>query len=83
MEKLKINILEIKPFIMLSAFPKDFSLSQVEISQGYFPKWQLPKCGIFQAATSQAGSSRSSRLPDCSSRGVGPHYSLRRPEGLT
>ena len=25
MEKLKINILEIKPFIMLSAFPKDFS----------------------------------------------------------
>ena len=72
MEKLKNNNLVIKPLIMLSAFPKDFSLSQVEISQGYFPKWQLPKCGISQTATSQACPSRSSRPLDCSSRGVGP-----------
>ena len=36
---------------MLGNFPKDFS--QVETSQGYFPKWQLPKCAISQAATSK------------------------------
>ena len=29
---------------MLGTFPKDFS--QVAIPQGYFPKWQLPKCAI-------------------------------------
>ena len=31
---------------MLGTFPQAFSL-------GYFPKWQLPKCTISQAATSQ------------------------------
>ena len=36
MEKLKNNNLVIKPLIMLSTFPKDFS----------FPKWKFPK-GIF------------------------------------
>ena len=30
----------------LLAFPKDFS--KVSTSQGYFPKWQLPKCAISQ-----------------------------------
>ena len=30
--------------MMLGTFPKDFS--QVATSQGYFPKWELPK-GIF------------------------------------
>jgi len=30
-----------------------------------FPKWQLPKCEIFQAATSQVCPSRSAR-PVCS-----------------
>ena len=32
---------------MLGTFAKDFS--QVATSQGYFPKWQLPKCVISQA----------------------------------
>ena len=36
---------------MLGTCPKDFS--QVAISQEYFHKWQLPKCAIFQVATSK------------------------------
>ena len=36
---------------MSDTFPKDFS--QVAISQGCFPKWQLPKSAISQAATSK------------------------------
>ena len=44
---------------MLGSFPKDFS--QVETSQGYFPKWQLPKYAIYQAAISQVCSTRSAR----------------------
>jgi len=42
---------------MLGTFPKAFS--QVATSQGYFPKWQLPKCKISQATTSLAFYSRS------------------------
>ena len=42
--------------VMLSTFPKDFS--QVATSQGYFPKWQLHKWAISQAATSQVYPSR-------------------------
>ena len=34
---------------MLGTFPKDFS--QVANSQGYFPKWYLKKCAIYQVAT--------------------------------
>ena len=54
---------------MLGIFPNDFS--QVATSQGYFPKWQLLKCAISQAATSQVCSSRStfkvqSSAPNCS-----------------
>ena len=37
---------------MLGTFPKNFS--QVAISQGFFPKWQLPKSSISQAATSKS-----------------------------
>ena len=36
---------------MLGTFPKDFS--QVVTSKGCFPKRQLSKCAISQAATSQ------------------------------
>ena len=46
---------------MLGTFPKDSS--QVATSQGYFPKWQLPKCAISQAVTSQVCPSRSVRPP--------------------
>ena len=33
-------------------FPKNFpkALSQEANSQGYFPKWQVPPCAIYQAA---------------------------------
>ena len=34
---------------MLGTFPKNFS--QMVTSQGYFPKWQLPKCAISLEAT--------------------------------
>ena len=44
---------------MLGSFPKDFS--QVATSQGYFPKWQLPKYAIYQAAIFQVCSARSAR----------------------
>ena len=37
---------------ILGTFPKNFP--QVATSQGYFPKWQLPKCAITQAATSHS-----------------------------
>ena len=47
-------------------------LSQVATSQGYFPKWQLPK-GIFPAATSQVCPIRSAWPPACSNRGARPH----------
>ena len=29
------------------------SLFYISLSQGYFPRWQLPKCTKFQAATPQ------------------------------
>jgi len=35
----------------------------VATSHGYFPKWQLPKCAISQAATSQVCPSRSALPP--------------------
>ena len=48
---------------MLGTFAKDFS--QVATSQGYFPKWQLPKCVISKAATSKVCPSRSAGpIPD-------------------
>ena len=40
-------------------FPKPFS--QAETSHGYFPKWQLPKCAISQAATTQVCPNRNAR----------------------
>jgi len=46
---------------MLGTFPKDFP--KVATSQGYFPKWQLPKFAISEAATSQFRPSRSARPP--------------------
>ena len=46
---------------MLGTFPNDFP--QITTSQGYFHKWQLPKCGIYQTATSQVCPSRSDRPP--------------------
>ena len=49
--------------VMLRTFPKDFS--QVAISQGYFPKWQLPK-GIFQVATFQICNIPSVNFPSLS-----------------
>ena len=52
----------------LGTFPQDFP--QVATSQGYFPKWQLPKCAISQAATSQVCPSRSAQPSVCSSRGA-------------
>ena len=36
---------------MIGTLPKAFS--QAATFQGCFPKWQLPKCAIAQAATSQ------------------------------
>ena len=50
---------------MLDTFPKDFS--QVATSQRYFPKFQLPKCGIFQVSTSQVYPIRSNMPLACSS----------------
>ena len=55
---------------MLGTFPK--AISQVATSQGYFPKWQLPKCAISQAATSQVCPSRSARHLVCSSHSARP-----------
>ena len=54
--------------MMLGTFPNDFS--QVATSQEYFLKWELPKCVISQAVTSQVCPSRSARPPACSSRGA-------------
>ena len=48
---------------MLGTFPTAFS--QVATSQGDFPKWQLPKCSISQAATSQVSPSLSGRPLSC------------------
>ena len=55
---------------MLGTFPKAYS--QAATLNGYFSKWQLPKCAISQAATSQVCPSRSARPPACSSRGAQP-----------
>ena len=44
---------------ILGTFPKDFF--QVATSQGYFPKWQLPKYANSEVATSQVCPSRSAR----------------------
>ena len=46
-------------------FPKNFpkALSQEANSQGYFPKWQVPPCAIYQAAIFQVCSSRSALSP--------------------
>ena len=44
----RFNVVKIT---MLGTFPKD--VFQVETSQRYFLKWQLPKCAISQAETSQ------------------------------
>jgi len=46
---------------MFGTLPKDFP--QVATSQGYLPKWKLPKCAISQAATSQVFPSCSARPP--------------------
>ena len=47
--------------MMLYTFQKAFS--QASISQWYFPKWQLLKCTISQAATSQVWPSRECSVP--------------------
>ena len=47
--------------MMFGTFPKAFS--QARTSQVYFPKWQLPKCSISQAATSQVCPRRSAPPP--------------------
>jgi len=60
---------------MLGTFPKDFSQMetyQMATSQGYFPKWQLPKCAISQVATSQVCPSHSSWTPACVNHGAWP-----------
>jgi len=66
---------------MLGTFPKDYS--QVTTPQGYFSKWQLPKCAISQAGTSQVCPSRSARPSACSSRSArplaNPSHSARPP----
>ena len=63
---------------MLGTFPKDFP--QVATSQGYFPKWQLPKCAISQAATFQVCPSHSTWPSFCSSRGARCQFWLMSPE---
>ena len=55
---------------MLGTFPTAFF--QAAISQGYFPKRKLPKCAIYQAATSQVFPSRSVLPTFCSIRGARP-----------
>ena len=73
---------------MLGALP--MALTQVATSQGYFPKWQLPKCEISQAATLQVCPNCSARPLACSNldqrsnhypilaAAFGPYCSLRR-----
>ena len=56
----------IDKYIMLGTFPKDFFF-QMATSQGYFPKWKLLKCAIFQVCLS-----RNARSPACSCRGARP-----------
>ena len=56
------------------------TLSQVATSQGYFPKWELPKCAISQAATSQVCPSRSARPPVCPSRSARPAFQPATPQ---
>ena len=54
---------------MLDTFLEDFS-------QEYFLKWQLPKCEISRAATSQVWPSRGNRPPACSSHSARPQQSI-------
>ena len=46
-------------------FPKNFpkALSQEANSQGYFPKWQVPPCAIYQVAIFQVCPNRSALPP--------------------
>ena len=50
---------------MLGTFLKNFS--QVATAKGYFPKWQLPKCAVSKAATSQVCPNPNARPPVFSS----------------
>ena len=50
-------------------------------SQGYFPKWQLAKCVISQAVTSQAFLGAARGPLDHPSHKARPHCSLRRFRG--
>jgi len=63
---------------MLGTFPKDFP--QVATSQGYFPKWQPPKCASSQAETSKVFLSRSALPSVCSSHGARPLAHLSRSD---
>ena len=62
-------------------------LGTFSTSQGYFPKWKLPKCAISQAATFQVSSSRSARTAALGppqpilAAALDPHCSLRRLRG--
>ena len=61
--------------VKFSTFPKAFS--QATTSQGYFPKRQLPKCAISQAATSQVCSRCSAcHTPDVLVTTLGPYPNL-------
>jgi len=53
----------------------------VVTSQGYFPKWQLAKCVISQAETSQAFLAAALGPLDHPSHKARPHCSLRRFRG--
>ena len=67
--------------MMFGTFPKAFS--QARTSQVYFPKWQLPKCSISQAATSQVCPRRSAQPKACSvlAAALGLNCSLRHLRG--
>ena len=60
----------------LGTFQGNFS--KAETSQEYFSKWQLPKCVITQAATSQVCSCPCARPLAHPSRSARPHCSLMR-----
>ena len=63
--------------MMLDTFSMDFF--QVAASQGYFLKWKLPKCPIFQAVTSQVCHNCSAQpLSLIQTTAFGPHCSWRR-----
>ena len=63
---------------MLGTFPKVFSA--VATSQGYFPKWQPPKCASSQAETSKVFPSRSARPLTHLSRSNRPPLQPAAPE---